>query len=104
MSKRGIQSASSTNCIFAVLVSKCSHSGSVTSNPASAPNSAIHRAAPASRSRPTARTTSPATIGTQMARERYGIVTSARPASVWVHQCPTHHVSSAKTPMIMVNA
>ena len=50
--------------------SKCSQSGSVTRKPTTAPTSAIQRAAPASRSRPTASTPRPATIGTQMASDR----------------------------------
>src|SRR5512136_1063450 len=73
MSYRGIQSKRSTNCMSLVDGSKWIHSGSVTSSPTNAPTSAIHRATAASRSRPTARTARPATIGTQMARERYGM-------------------------------
>ena len=70
MSKRGIQSAISTNCIADVVVSKLAHSGIVTRKPASAPANAIQRAKLASRSRPTTSTATPATIGTQMASER----------------------------------
>src|SRR5512143_783749 len=74
MSKRGIQSAYSTNCIAAVRVSKWTHSGTVTRNPAIEPSSAIQRAGAGLRSRPTASTTQPATMGTQIASERYGII------------------------------
>ena len=52
MSKRGIHSALSTNCMSEVFGLKCAHSGSVTRKPASAPTSAIQRASAASRSRP----------------------------------------------------
>src|SRR5512140_611998 len=81
MSKRGIQSAYSTNCMLAVAGLKCSHSGNVTRNPASEPASAIQRAGAASRSRPTASTARPAMIGTQMASERYGMVVVASAAN-----------------------
>ena len=74
MSKRGIQSANSTNCIADVVVSKCRYSGTVTRKPATAPTSAIQRAKPASRSRLKPRTTTPATIGTQIASDRYGVI------------------------------
>src|SRR5687768_2019458 len=74
-SKRGIHSARSTNCMPEAASSKWRNSGSVTTKPASAPASAIQRAAAASRSRPTARTARPATIGTQTASERYGVIT-----------------------------
>src|SRR6188508_3834590 len=77
MSKRGIHSLRSTNCICDVPVSKCSQSGSVTARPAIAPARAIQRAAAASRSRPTASTARPATIGTQMDRDRYGIIAAS---------------------------
>ena len=72
MSKRGIHSLSSTNCMALVVTSNWVYSGIVTRKPASAPASAIQRAGVAARSpsRPTASTTSPATIGTQMASER----------------------------------
>ena len=72
------------------VVSKWSDSGSVTRKPASAPTSAIQRAARrASRSRPTASTARPATIGTQMdEREVRAIIRSRLAAS-------THNVSSA---------
>ncbi len=59
-----------------VVVSKWTYSGIVTRNPATAPISAIQRATSrASRSRPTPSTATPATIGTQIASERYGVVT-----------------------------
>src|SRR4030042_1801823 len=80
MSKRGIHSLRSTNCMFGVALSKSSQSGSVTMKPASAPARAIQRAAAASRSRPTASTARPAAIGTQTASDRYGIMAfSPRP-------------------------
>ena len=70
MSKRGIHSCRSTNCIAEVAMSKCRNSGSVTTKPASAPASATQRAAAASLSRPAKSTAMPATIGTQMDSER----------------------------------
>jgi hypothetical protein len=69
-SKRGIHSPRSTNCSAEVVVSKWKNSGSVTTNPASAPTSAIQRARDASLSRCSTSTATPATIGTQIARER----------------------------------
>src|SRR5579864_5979908 len=74
MSKRGTQSAYSANCIADVDVSKLRYSGTVTTKPATAPISAIQRAKPASRSRPKPSTAKPATIGTQIASDRYGVV------------------------------
>src|SRR5689334_3614384 len=74
MSKRGIQSANSTNCIADVERSKCRYSGIVTRKPARAPISAIQRAKLASRSRPKPSTATPATIGTQIASDRYGVM------------------------------
>ncbi len=74
MSNRGIHSRRSTNCMPDAAGSKWKNSGSVTTKPASAPASAIHRAAAASRSRLTASTARPAAIGTQMASERYGVM------------------------------
>src|SRR5262249_23148714 len=65
-------SARSANWKSDVPISNIVHSGTVTRKPARAPKSAIQRAIPASRSRPTASTASPATIGTQMASERSG--------------------------------
>src|SRR6185312_11368048 len=73
MSKRGTHSICSTNCIAAVVVSKSIHSGIVTANPASAPISAIQRACAASRSSRITSVARPATMGTKMASERYGI-------------------------------
>ena len=70
MPKRGIQSVSSTNCMALVVVSNCVYSGIVTRKPATAPTSAIQRTGPGSRSRPNASASKPATIGTQMERER----------------------------------
>src|SRR6478735_8591595 len=81
MSKRGIHSTNSTNCIADVVRSKLVKSGIVTRNPAIAPASAIQRANAASRSRPTTSTATPATIGTQMASDRYG-VTGSLPSRV----------------------
>src|SRR5690348_9967718 len=78
MSKRGIHSARSTNCISVLAMSKCIHSGTVTRKPAMVPIRAIQRAERASR--PTASTARPATTGTQIERERYGMLLFLVPA------------------------
>ncbi len=70
MSKYGIHSLRSTNCIADVDRSKWVYSGMVTRKPASAPTSAVQRAFIASRSPPSMSTATPAKMGTQMARER----------------------------------
>src|SRR5829696_2914803 len=91
MSKRGIHSTRSTNCIAEVATSNCAYSGTVTRKAAIAPIRAIQRAAPASRSRPTASTARPATIGTQIARERNGVTGSPHAPPVEQHEHADDH-------------
>src|SRR5574337_706315 len=79
MSKRGIHDAISTNCIADVESSKPTHSGIVTRNPAIAPASATQRANAASRSRRKPSTATPATIGTQIDSDRYGVIGAPSP-------------------------
>src|SRR6185437_1372489 len=88
MSKRGTQSAYSANCIADVDVSKCRYSGTVTTKPATAPIIAIQRAKPASRSRPKPSTAKPATIGTQIASDRYGMVRGPPTLAASPLRCP----------------
>src|SRR6185312_15650476 len=88
MSKRGTQSAYSANCIADVDASKCRYSGTVTTKPATAPIIAIQRAKPASRSRPKPSTAKPATIGTQIASDRYGVVKGAPTLAASPLRCP----------------
>src|SRR6185437_2609612 len=64
----------STNCIAEVFVSKPTHSGMVTRKPAIAPARATQRANIASCSRRKPSTARPATIGTQIESDRYGII------------------------------
>src|SRR5690606_23458820 len=63
-----IQTLFSTNCMAALPTSKPVYSGTVTARPASAPARAIQRTRPACRSRPSANSKEPTTIGVQMAR------------------------------------
>src|SRR5580765_7957170 len=70
MLRLSIHGAASTNCIPALPNSNFVYNGMVTRKPRTAPASATWRCSGARRSPPSARTRTPARIGTQMARER----------------------------------
>src|SRR5450830_881420 len=68
MLKRSIQLTFSTNCMAEVPISKPVYRGHVTSRPQTAPIKAIQRTTLACSSRPRASSTTPKTIGVQIAR------------------------------------
>ncbi len=79
MLKRSIQFDCSTNCSFAVFESKSVINGIVTMKLSTEPISASQRTGAGLRSEPTARITTPKTIGIQIAILRIGYVCIVSP-------------------------